>query len=302
MFDERKECGASAIVVDGVMQKTRVRCWRRRRKRWRSEMSHAAVPHPCRMTAPAEESMYPVLLFHIALPPTPRPHSNPARPSSPRFLWIECAAPSRRTIFVSISTPAAARIPTDFVRPPPASVPNYPPPAATSPTGRRLRSLWDSPCNSSQKKAVRPEREPVRLLTDRREVDVAQHLDRYHALQLRQLQVHRLRKSREIGYAQHRCSSSRRRYASTFRFDGFRNSSVPRPNTGNSLRRAIMLRIQLNSDDGSPCCASTFTASYPKTGSMITGLYSLAGKAREKPALRSAFHCMGVRTPFRSPR
>ena len=27
-----------------------------------------------------------------------------------------------------------------------------------------------------------------------------------------------------------------------------------------------------------------------------------AGTAREKPALRSAFHCMGVRTPLRSPR
>ena len=35
---------------------------------------------------------------------------------------------------------------------------------------------------------------------------------------------------------------------------------------------------------------------------MITGLYNLAGKVREKPALRSAFHCMGVRTPLRSPR
>ena len=49
-------------------------------------------------------------------------------------------------------------------------------------------------------------------------------------------------------------------------------------------------------------CASTLTASYPKTGSMITGLDSRAGFARENPPLRSALHCIGVRTPWRSPR
>ena len=32
------------------------------------------------------------------------------------------------------------------------------------------------------------------------------------------------------------------------------------------------------------------------------GLYKRAGFAVQNPALRSAFHCMGVRTPLRSPR
>jgi hypothetical protein len=34
-----------------------------------------------------------------------------------------------------------------------------------------------------------------------------------------------------------------------------------RPNTLNSFRSAIMLRIQCSSDDGSLCCASTLIAS-----------------------------------------
>ena len=33
---------------------------------------------------------------------------------------------------------------------------------------------------------------------------------------------------------------------------------MPRPKTWKSLRKAIMLRIQLSSDEGSLCCASTF--------------------------------------------
>ena len=50
------------------------------------------------------------------------------------------------------------------------------------------------------------------------------------------------------------------------------------------------------------CCASTLMAAAWYSGSMITGRYSCCGFAVENPALRSALHCMGVRTPFRSPR
>src|SRR6266516_6686681 len=35
--------------------------------------------------------------------------------------------------------------------------------------------------------------------------------------------------------------------------------------------------------------------------SMLTGRYSRPGSQVEKPALRSGVHCMGVRTPSRSP-
>ena len=34
---------------------------------------------------------------------------------------------------------------------------------------------------------------------------------------------------------------------------------------------------------------------------MMTGKYIRAGSAREKPALRSGVHCIGVRTESRSP-
>jgi hypothetical protein len=66
------------------------------------------------------------------------------------------------------------------------------------------------------------------------------------------------------------------------------------------LRSAIIRFIHQSSELGFACWASTFTAPY--SGSLITGRYSCCGLAREKPAFRSALHCIGVRTPFRSPR
>ena len=48
---------------------------------------------------------------------------------------------------------------------------------------------------------------------------------------------------------------------STFRFAGWRNSSVPRPNALNCLRWAIMRFIHHNSECGLFCCASTLMAS-----------------------------------------
>ncbi len=47
--------------------------------------------------------------------------------------------------------------------------------------------------------------------------------------------------------------------------------------------------------------ASTLVTWYPWTGSMMTGRFSLPGSHEEKPALRSGVHCIGVRTPSRSP-
>jgi hypothetical protein len=99
-----------------------------------------------------------------------------------------------------------------------------------------------------------------------------------------------------------RSSSYSRRNASTFRFSGIRNSSVPRPNARNLLRSAINRRIHHRSEFGLFDWVSTFTASGWYSGSDTIGRYRRCGLARENPALRSADHCMGVRTPLRSPR
>src|SRR5215216_7164630 len=74
------------------------------------------------------------------------------------------------------------------------------------------------------------------------------------------------------------------------------------PNTGCSLRSEMNRRSQRSSDVGVRSCASTLTAWNPYTGSISGGAYSCAKSAREKPPLRSPVHCIGVRTPSRSPR
>ncbi len=66
-------------------------------------------------------------------------------------------------------------------------------------------------------------------------------------------------------------------------------------------RTASMVRVQFSSEVELSRCASTLTAWYPYTGSWLAGRYSRPGLAVEKPALRSGVHCIGVRTPSRSP-
>ena len=50
-------------------------------------------------------------------------------------------------------------------------------------------------------KTVRSEGEAIRLALDGREIHVAEHFDRNHAFELRQIEIHRLREARKIGDA-----------------------------------------------------------------------------------------------------
>ncbi|GIW54050.1 MAG: hypothetical protein KatS3mg082_0454 [Nitrospiraceae bacterium] len=65
----------------------------------------------------------------------------------------------------------------------------------------------------------------------------------------------------------------------------------------------INCRIQFNKECGVWICDSTLIAWYPYTGSAITGRYSFAGSALEKPAFRSPVPLHRLCAPrFRSPR
>src|SRR5690606_25644735 len=98
------------------------------------------------------------------------------------------------------------------------------------------------------------------------------------------------------------CSSWVRVNASTFAFSLSTNFILPRLNALYLLRMLIALFIHHNNDEVLCDCSSTLTDSKWNWGSKIKGRYSICGLAVEKPALRPECHCMGVRTPSRSPR
>src|SRR5918911_919391 len=76
-----------------------------------------------------------------------------------------------------------------------------PPPAAQGlQPGRRLRFF----AKQEPEEAVGPERHEVRQLSYGRESRAAQHLDRYPALEAREIEFHRLSGSREIRHAEDR--------------------------------------------------------------------------------------------------
>ena len=64
----------------------------------------------------------------------------------------------------------------------------------------------------------------------------------------------------------------------------------------------VLVNLRCDGLDGYGNAFGFYEIQLTHTGSAITGLYRRAASAREKPALRSPFHCMGVRTPLRSPR
>ena len=93
-----------------------------------------------------------------------------------------------------------------------------------------------------------------------RELDISQHFDRHHAGVAA--------RSSSTGWAKREGWPRRelfrfdtRRLGEDFAVDGVQELEVPRPKTWKSLRSAIILRIQLRSEEGSLCCASTLIAS-----------------------------------------
>jgi len=105
-------------------------------------------------------------------------------------------------------------------------------------------------------------------------------------------------------FATTRMNSSpwKRRKARIFRLSGWSIWSAPRPKARYCLRRAIRRFIHQRSEVGLPCCVSTLMNSKWYSGSMLMGRKSCCGFAAEKPAFRPPLHCMGILTPFRSPR
>src|SRR4029077_17018654 len=96
--------------------------------------------------------------------------------------------------------------------------------------------------------------------------------------------------------------SRSRRYASTRWFAGYRNFIEPEPNTLVDLRTWMMCCIHESREWSVRFCDRTLTAGYPQTGFSISGEYKLSGSAEENPPFQPPLHCMGVRTPLRSPR
>ena len=88
----------------------------------------------------------------------------------------------------------------------------------------------------------------------------------------------------------------------TLAFSGDRKVMSPRPKAWYLFRMLMMRFIHHSREEELFCCISTLTVAGWYSGSLMRGRYRECGWALEKPALRSRFHCMGVRTPSRSPR
>ena len=78
---------------------------------------------------------------------------------------------------------------------------------------------------------------------------------------------------------------------------------MPRPNALYCLRRAISRFVQFRSECGFSCCDSTLTRFIViRRIDVDWEVEALRIGTSRSPALRSGLHCIGVRTPLRSPR
>ena len=149
---------------------------------------------------------------------------------------------------------------------------------------------------------VRIEGDGVRPGPDGRERRASEHLDRRDPLHVAEVELHRLRVAGQVRHDQDPLVlvlADEREHAGVVRKEEAQRAPaegpVLPPEADDVLHppeqrvRVVLLGVDVQ-------------RLVVVLGSMMTGEYSFWGLAWEKPAFRSGLHCIGVRTPFRSPR